>query len=46
MLLERIEVLKNDPVGEDGVGEGGFADDLVPLRQRQLAGDQDGGVLV
>jgi len=31
---------------EDGVGEGGFADDLVPLRQRQLAGDQDGGVLV
>ena len=35
-----------DDAVEDGVGEGGFADDLVPLRQRQLAGDQDGGVLV
>ena len=26
--------------------KGGFADDVVPLRQRQLAGDQDGGVVV
>ena len=30
-----------DDAVEDGVGEGGFADDVVPLRQRQLAGDQD-----
>ena len=35
-----------DDAVEDGVGEGGFADDVVPLRQRQLAGDQDGGVVV
>ena len=25
-----------DDAVEDGVGEGGFADDVVPLRQRQL----------
>ena len=35
----------NDAI-EDSVGEGGFADDIVPFRQRQLAGDQDGGVLI
>jgi hypothetical protein len=35
-----------DDAVEDGVGEGGLADDLVPLGQRQLAGDQGGGVLV
>ena len=35
-----------DDAVEDGVGEGGFADDVVPLVQRQLAGDQGGGVLV
>jgi hypothetical protein len=42
--LERI----GEPLDavEDGVGEGGLADDLVPLCQRQLAGDQDDGVLV
>ena len=31
---------------EDGVGECGFADDVVPFVDGQLAGDQDGGVLV
>ncbi len=35
-----------DDAVEDGVGEGGFADDIVPLGQRQLAGDQGGGALV
>jgi len=29
-----------------GVSESRLADDLVPLRQRQLTGNQDGGVLV
>jgi hypothetical protein len=35
----------NDAV-RDAVGESWFANHLVPLRRRQLAGDQDGGVLV
>jgi len=35
----------NDAV-KDAVGEGAFANHLVPLRRRQLTGDQDGGVLV
>jgi hypothetical protein len=35
-----------DDAVKDGVGEGGFADDVVPFRQSQLAGDQDGGVVV
>ena len=38
---------ERDPVGavddaiEDGVGEGGIADDLVPALDWQLAGDED-----
>ena len=35
-----------DDTVEDGVGESRFTDDIVPLLQRQLAGDQDGGVVV
>ena len=35
-----------DDAVKDGVVEGGFADDVVPFRQSQLAGDQDGGVVV
>jgi len=35
-----------DDAVEDGVGKGGFANDVVPFRQRQLAGDKDGGVVV
>ena len=35
-----------DDAVEDGVGEGGFADDVMPFGDGQLAGDQDRGVLV
>ena len=35
-----------DDTVEDGVGECRFADDVVPFVDGQLAGDQDGGVLV
>ncbi len=35
-----------DDAVEDGVGECGLADDVVPLGNGQLAGDQDGGVVV
>ncbi len=35
-----------DDAVEDPVGEGGFADDIVPFRQRQLDGDQAGDVVV
>ena len=35
----------DEPV-EDGVGEGGLADDLVPGLQRQLAGDDGGAAAV
>ena len=31
---------------EDGVGEGGFADDIVPGCERQLAGDEGGACTV
>ena len=35
-----------DEAVEDGVGERGIADDLVPLLDRNLAGDQDRGALM
>ena len=35
-----------DDTVEDGVGDCRFADDVVPFVDGQLAGDQDGGVLV
>ncbi len=40
-LLQSVGIV--DDAVEDGVGEGWFADDIVPLGQRQLAGDQGGG---
>jgi len=42
--LEPVGIV-NDAV-QNGVGEGRFSDDLVPFRQAQLGGDQDGGALV
>ena len=35
-----------DDTVEDGVSESRSPDDIMPLVQRQLAGDQDGGVVV
>ena len=35
----------NEPV-EDGIAEGGLADHVVPVFQRQLAGDQGGATSV
>ena len=35
-----------DDTVEDGVGECGFSDDVVPFCDGQLAGDQDRGVLM
>ena len=37
--LDAVGVV-NDAV-EDGVGEGGIADDVVPLRDGDLTGDQE-----
>jgi hypothetical protein len=45
--LAQTLALKLDPGGiaddavEDGVGQGGIADDLVAARDRELAGDQE-----
>ena len=35
-----------DDAIEDSVGDGGIADDVMPVFQRQLAGDQDGSDVV
>ncbi len=35
-----------DEAVEDGVGDGGFAKRVVPLANRQLAGDDSGAELV
>ena len=35
----------NDAI-EDGVGQGGIADDLVPAVDRHLAGDDDGAGVI
>ena len=42
--LDAVGVV-NDAV-EDGVGEGRIADDVVPLRDRNLTGDQERVVVV
>ena len=40
--LERVGVGMMDQAIQDGIAEGGFADDFMPVLQGELAGDQGG----